>query len=204
MAEFDEILHAHRVEEKLSSIAAACIAAGVDFDGDDAVEVGEEANLEDLDTVEIAASTVAAVAAVNADAGADEVGAEQTKKTTTTTLLTRRNRTGTATGDDAAKDNAGRSKKRRVVEPAREARMRRCAAKNTEVLRLTEMLGKVERERDDHVQTLKRRRVDAKRVAEELQRICDDEATARGPRIVDKIFEQSRNVNAASADGARI
>lgn len=203
MAEFDEILHAHRVEEKLSSIATACIAAGVDFDGDDAVQVGEEANLEDLDTVEIAASTVAAVAAANADEVDD---AEKKKKTTsaTATLLTRRNRTGAVADGDVAKDAAGGSKKRRVVEPAREARMRRCAAKNTEVLRLTEMLAKVERERDDHVQTLKRRRVDAKRVAEELQRICDDEASARGPRLVDKVFEQSRNVNAASADGARI
>ena len=200
MAEFDEILHAHRVEEKLSNIATACIAAGVDFDGDDAVELGEEANLEDLDTVEIAASTVAAVAAAHAD----EVDAEKKATSATTTLLTRRNRTGTVADGDVAKDAAGGSKKRRVVEPAREARMRRCAAKNTEVLRLTEMLAKVERERDDHVQTLKRRRVDAKRVAEDLQRICDDEASARGPRLVDKVFEQSRNVNAASADGARI
>ena len=79
--------------------------------------------------------------------------------------------------------------------------MSRCAAKETEVLRLREMLARAEAARAADVEALGRKRAEVGAVIQELQRICDDTSTAETALEFEKIFKENR---AAVGDAVRI
>lgn len=166
------------MEEKLASIAEMCAAAGVDFEDD-----GDDAN-------ELNIITAAAL-----DGGATTATAAEGEQKV---VLARRNRNEPAGEPDPSGTN---SCKRRVVEPTREARMSRCAAKETEVLKLRDMLARAEAGRAADVEALERKRAEVSAVIQELQRICDDTSSAETAVEFEKIFKENRG---AIGDTVRI